>query len=67
MTRKTLDERIRKRDACAKWTTRGQICVELDRLARQIRKLPTTIGQFYSEETCVRWGDVLDLIRQAKR
>jgi hypothetical protein len=42
------------------------IRLELDRLARQIRKLPTTMGQFYGEATCVRRSDVLELVRDAK-
>jgi len=40
---------------------------ELERLARQVRKLNTCSGAFYGEETCVKLGDVLALLKEAKK
>ena len=72
--RKTLGklnmfERMCRRGAIAKTVTQ-HIRAELDRLARQVRKLNTSTGQFYGcdeSRICIRRADVLKLIREAKR
>jgi len=61
-----LDARIQARWLKRDGNMNQHIRLELDRLARQIRKLPTTMGQFYGEVTCVRRSDVLELVRDAK-
>ena len=69
---KTLEERIEARyyTKTYKPGSAYQVRAELDRLKRQIMKLPVTTGEFYGEDgrrTCVRRSDVLALLREAKR
>ena len=70
--RKTLDSRVRDR-----WQKKtgglripDYVRAELDRLARQVRKLPPAVGEYYGEDgsrTYIRRSDVLVLLRDAKK
>ena len=74
--RKTLEERIEHRDKNASWTVRGHIADEIDRLARQVRKLkreclPSKL-RCHDEADFIEaynraLADVLALIKEAKR
>jgi hypothetical protein len=72
MTRKTLGERCDERYAKRRENdkpTYGETHVraELDRLARQVRKLPTSRGRYYDNAICIKLKDVMHLIMEAKR
>ncbi len=66
MKQRNLFERICRRGAISHTVT-DHVRAELQRVARQIKKLCRTQGQFYGDATCVRLKDVLDLIREARR
>ena len=69
---KGLDSRVAAR---AKWdkvekrypTYQEHVRAEVDRLARQIRQLPTTRGMYYDQARSVKLKDVLALLRAAKK
>lgn len=68
-TRKTLEGDCLIERCIGRDSTLASIHVkaELDKLARLVRKLYRTQGQFCGDNTCVRLKDVLDLIKQQKR
>lgn len=67
--RETLEERVKTRYMKSSAWVSGETHArdELQRVARQVRKLYQTEGRFYGDGTCVRRADVLALIRKATR
>ena len=65
-----LADRMAKRDEDLvndAYTPLGHVRAELDRLARQVRQLPTTRGMYYDQARSVKLKDVLALLREAKK
>jgi hypothetical protein len=64
-----LIDRYWARARRAGWSidTFDHVRAELDRLARQVRKMDRTEGRFYDDKTCVRLSEVLALIKEARR
>lgn len=52
------------------WLTSQYVRAELRRVARKVRKLPTSLGSFYGTEEsriCIRRDDVLALLKEAAK
>jgi len=63
-----IDERWFKSGAGDKLFLVDHVRAELERLARQVRKLDTTLGAFYGAGAVViRKSDVLALLKEAKK
>ena len=64
--RKGLEARVRRRPLGV-WPFHNIVRAELERVARKVRKLPTTRGMYYDQATCVKLKDVLAILREAQR